>query len=281
MTKLYSVKAWNKHYEKAQTRKVENAQWIPISVKHDGKGFRRLIAMPNGVAIYGAWILILQVAAKCKPTRGVLLDDDGPLTAEDLSLKTGAPDALIEEAFAVLSSDRIGWLVVSEWYLSGTRVVFSPMAEAKKIEVDPSPETVETKQVTEIVVSEWDPSAKSLQLQDITGQDITEQNRTGYYSNDLKIPFLLPLPISLNTPEFTASWESWLRYTVNRAPGGRASQDTLSRQLIKLATYGPARGAELLEEAMTQGWSGPVWPEQRRGSSREEKPALFRFGGDA
>lgn len=114
MANLYSIKCWAKHYEKAQTRKVEHAQWVPIPVNHDGKRFRRLMAMKDGPAIYGAWTLILQVAAKCAE-RGVLKDDDGPLTAEDLSLQTGAPENLFSRALEVLTSQRIGWMLVSEW----------------------------------------------------------------------------------------------------------------------------------------------------------------------
>jgi hypothetical protein len=133
----YSVKGWAKNYEKAQTRKVENAQWVPVPLKHDGKGFRRLMAMKGGIEVYAAWMLILQVAAKC-PTRGTLMDEDGPLSAEDLSLKTGCPETVFERAFEVLTSERIGWMLVSEWY---------------------SPD-------------------RSLELQDRTGQDNTGQDRT-------------------------------------------------------------------------------------------------------
>jgi hypothetical protein len=140
---VYSIKNWAKHYEKAQTRKVENAQWVPVPVKHDGKGFRRLMAMPNGASIYGAWMLILQVAAKCK-VRGTLADEDGPLTAEDLALKTGCPESLFSEALEVLSGSAVGWMLVSRTQRDTTPVDSDP---------------------------------KSLQLQDRTEQDITGQNK--------------------------------------------------------------------------------------------------------
>lgn len=89
--------------------------------------------------------------------------------------------------------------------------------------------------------------------------------------DDFKIPFLIPLPRSLDTPEFGAAWQDWLRYTVNRT-GGKASQDTLTRQLTKLATYGPSKAAALLDEAITQGWGGPVWPESKHGASKQPQP---------
>ncbi len=86
-----------------------------------------------------------------------------------------------------------------------------------------------------------------------------------------KLPFLIPLPRTLDTPEFTDSWNAWLRYVANRT-NGRPSQDTLTRQLTKLATYGPAKASALLDEAITQGWGGPVWPEQKHGANKQPQP---------
>lgn len=112
--KLYSIRDWDTHFEVAQTRRViQNLRWVPLPVKHDGKTFRRIMAMPNGISIYGAWVLIVQVAAKSTP-RGVLRDEDGPLTAEDIAIKTGAPATVIQEALDALSSARIGWIVAVE-----------------------------------------------------------------------------------------------------------------------------------------------------------------------
>lgn len=112
--KLYKIRDWEKHFEKAQNRQLINAIWVPIPTKHDGKTFRRIMMMPNGLAMYGAWLLMVEVAAKCTP-RGTLTDDQGPLTAEDLAIKTGAPEADFLEALSVLSSERIGWLEASDY----------------------------------------------------------------------------------------------------------------------------------------------------------------------
>lgn len=109
--KTWAIRDWDKHFEKAQSRKVESVQWIPLPVKHDGLGFRRLMEREDGVSIYGSWVLIVQVAAKC-PTRGVLLDERGPLNSKDLALKTGAPVKQFDAALKVLSSPEIGWIVM-------------------------------------------------------------------------------------------------------------------------------------------------------------------------
>lgn len=108
-TKVYRIKDWDKHFEKADTRKCKHMRWIALSVKHEGKGFRRIASHARCCEIFAGWILICQVAAKM-PTRGILVDEDGPLDAEDLTFKTGFPQECFEIAFEVLTQKKIGWL---------------------------------------------------------------------------------------------------------------------------------------------------------------------------
>jgi hypothetical protein len=118
--KKYSIRAWNENFEISQSRKIDGPlSWVAIPCKHDGLGFRRIMALEDGPAMYGAWALIVQVAAKCKP-RGVLADERGPLTPEELSFKTGCPEGIFKRALEVLSSERVGWLVVEEWETTGS-----------------------------------------------------------------------------------------------------------------------------------------------------------------
>jgi hypothetical protein len=49
------------------------------------------------------------VASKM-PERGLLVDEDGPLDAEDLAVKTGFPASIFHAAFTVLVDRKIGWL---------------------------------------------------------------------------------------------------------------------------------------------------------------------------
>jgi hypothetical protein len=171
--KLYSIRDWDKHFEKAQTRKVGRVQWVPLPVKHDGLTFGRVMATSNGLAIYGAWVLIVQVAAKCDP-RGTLADEKGPLTAEDIALKTGAPEALLQEALDVLSSDRIGWLMVSGDQSDDSpsqRPTNSLPTEKNRAEPEP-PQQIQTVGIV------MDSNPKLVELQDRTGHDRTTHNTT-------------------------------------------------------------------------------------------------------
>ena len=105
-----SIKNWNTLFEVAQSKKVKGElHWVAVPTKHDGKSFRRIMRAERGIEVYAAWILILQVAAKC-PVRGVLADDCGPLTTEDLELKTGCQRDTFDYAIKLLCSKEIGWL---------------------------------------------------------------------------------------------------------------------------------------------------------------------------
>lgn len=146
---LYSVRGWENHFENSQSRKVTKASWIPVPNKHDGKSFRRVMAMANGPALYGAWIMILQVASKCQ-TRGELADEDGPLTAEDLAFKTGGSESLFSEALTVFSGDSIRWLEAEELGArSQTTPSTLPARSHRATSTLPEPATVSSQNRTE------------------------------------------------------------------------------------------------------------------------------------
>lgn len=109
-TPTYRIKNWSEFFETSESRKRRVLPWIAIPTKHDGKSYRRLMR-EFGPAIYGAWVLICAIAAKC-PIRGTLADTDGPLSAIDISDKTDCPVAVIEQALAAFVSERIGWMEI-------------------------------------------------------------------------------------------------------------------------------------------------------------------------
>ena len=108
---VYRIKDWDKHFEVAQSRRRADAKstWVAIPNKHDGKGYRRMMRQENGPQLFAAWVLIVQVASKC-PIRGVLSDEDGPLNADDLELKTDCPAVTFKDALQLLASPEVGWI---------------------------------------------------------------------------------------------------------------------------------------------------------------------------
>lgn len=105
----YRIPNWDREYENNRTREIKKLRFVYQPNSHDGLRFGRLMQRPDGLAIYGAWCLIVQVASKC-PTRGVL-HDGHPLTAEDLAIRTRAPQAAFEAALQLLSSPAFGWIL--------------------------------------------------------------------------------------------------------------------------------------------------------------------------
>lgn len=110
--KLYRVRNWEKLYENNRTRELKRMDWVPVPNKHDGDSFTSLMAMPDGIALFGAWNLILQVASKCDPRGTLLRDGKKPHDSASLSRITRAPEKVIVKALQVFSSDDIKWLDV-------------------------------------------------------------------------------------------------------------------------------------------------------------------------
>jgi hypothetical protein len=103
----YKIKNWDLYYENHDSRKYKNLTWIPISNKWDGLGFSRLKKQPEVVEILAGWLMILQIASKCKP-RGVLIRENLPLSPADMADITGLPENMFIVALNVLSDKNKG-----------------------------------------------------------------------------------------------------------------------------------------------------------------------------
>jgi hypothetical protein len=110
--KTYRIRGWAEHFESYECRRLVKAlAWVATPTKHDGKTFRRVMRIDPSGALIGAWNLLVQVGAKC-PIRGTLSDQDGPLTALDISDKTGLSVEAAAKAIEFFASDEIRWLEV-------------------------------------------------------------------------------------------------------------------------------------------------------------------------
>jgi len=108
----YRIRNWDKHFENNRTRELKKLDWVPVPNKHDGDGFTELLDHKNGMAHYGAWHLILQVASKCDP-RGTLLRDSAegckiPHTPQSLARITRGNAIVFNEVLPRLLT--IGWI---------------------------------------------------------------------------------------------------------------------------------------------------------------------------
>lgn len=112
--KVYRIKNWESHYENNRTKAMVEMRWVPIPNKHDGDGYTELVSDPEGAALLGCWLVIVQVASKCR-VRGTLLRDNGtPHTATSISRQSRLPEVLIQRCLDKASSSEIGWIDVVE-----------------------------------------------------------------------------------------------------------------------------------------------------------------------
>lgn len=106
----YRIVDWDDLYEtRGSLRRGGTLARLTLNTALDGLTTRRILSHPQGAAIYGVWILILQIAAQC-PRRGALVERGVPLTADDLALLTSLPAELCALALDVLSSPRVALL---------------------------------------------------------------------------------------------------------------------------------------------------------------------------
>jgi hypothetical protein len=116
--KLYQIKDWDAHFENSKSREREKCSFCCLPNKQDGLGYGLLLRHERGEALYGAFVAVVLVASKQKRRNGWLTDTGMPagcpLTARQLSIKTNFAEKTIEEMLEVVSSNEIGWIVISE-----------------------------------------------------------------------------------------------------------------------------------------------------------------------
>lgn len=138
------------------TKRGRKWPWVRVPTKMDGEGFKGLMLQPGGVAAFGVYVLLVEVAANL-PVKGLLANQKGPLTATRLAVKTSAPVAEIEAAIELLSDPDIGWLV--------------------EVEVDETGQPVQTEQDSQDKPTADQPEQKTDQLQLAQNPEQTAQNR--------------------------------------------------------------------------------------------------------
>lgn len=108
MIHLFKIKDWDAQFENASSRKLKLLAWVPIPNGHDSVAYARLMTRKDGPQIFAAWILMVQLASRCSQ-RGTLASSDGrAYTAEEIAVKTRAPESLFTKAIPILV--KSGWV---------------------------------------------------------------------------------------------------------------------------------------------------------------------------
>lgn len=111
--KLYRIRNWSDLFENNRTRELKHMAWVPVPNRHDGDGYTTLVSRKNGAAIYGAWMVILQVASRCDPRGTLLRAPQKPHDAASIARITRLPEADIQAALDACTTET-QWLEVED-----------------------------------------------------------------------------------------------------------------------------------------------------------------------
>lgn len=112
---IFQVRDWQRHYENDRSRRVTKCKFVCVPNKQHGWGFKRIMAEPDGAAIYGIFHIIVGTCSQQQVRDGWLTDSGEPMVspwgAKDLAMRFGRPVEEVERALQVLTSDRVGWII--------------------------------------------------------------------------------------------------------------------------------------------------------------------------
>jgi hypothetical protein len=115
MTTVYQIPGWDHHFENFKSRTIDACGYVAMPNKQHGLGLTRILAEPDGAAVFGIWCLILQAASRQERPRAGWLTENGradgaPWDIDDMALRWRRPVAEVRRAIDVLTSAKVGWL---------------------------------------------------------------------------------------------------------------------------------------------------------------------------
>ena len=244
MEYLYKIANWST-YETHETRKLVRLDWIKIPNKHDGLGFRLVMAEKDAGNLYAAWILLVQLASKAdRDNRGELIRDGIPLSARAMSLMTGFAENCFSRALTFFSQPSIGWLIAQQWQ---TELPLSP---------------------GNLPLSPDDPPKVPGRMEWKGMEGNGREDRLAGGSPGESIPLVL------QTDEFRKAWADWKAYRVEiKAP---LKPMSLNAALSQMAKMGPERAVAAIRFTIYKAWRGlkePEGPDARQFASKPVKAA--------
>lgn len=112
------IKDWQLYFENDRSRARRHCSFVCVPNKQHGMGFCRIMAEPDGAAIYGIWHCIVGACSQQSDRHGWLTDDGQPTGrawgVEDLAMKFRRPESEIKRAIEVLTSEKVAWIADSD-----------------------------------------------------------------------------------------------------------------------------------------------------------------------
>jgi hypothetical protein len=130
---LYQIVDYDEHFENNKSRLRERCAFVCVPNKHGGSGLSNVLGEPDGSAIYGIWMLILQLCSRQRKPREGYLTQDGKkngrrLGARELANLLRRPIEEIHRCLEVCCSPQVGFMGVVDGQVPGTQRTLSGQA---------------------------------------------------------------------------------------------------------------------------------------------------------
>jgi len=114
---VYRVRGWEQHFENDRSRARDRCGYVAVPNKN-GKGKQILLSEPDGVQIFGWFILVCEELSRQRKPRhgwcaGEGLPSDSPWSDAEWGVATRCPISFTDRAISVLIRPEIGWMVVT------------------------------------------------------------------------------------------------------------------------------------------------------------------------
>ncbi len=110
------VVKWDCTFETSDSRRHKMLSWVSVPVSMESTGYLSMVVEfgDRAPAIFGAWIALVKIAAKC-PVRGVLSNSKGVgYTTSQFSLISRFPQSIFEELIEWAVRDDVRWLEITD-----------------------------------------------------------------------------------------------------------------------------------------------------------------------
>lgn len=247
------IVGWSR-YMHADCKRSASMPWVKCPTSHAGLGYLELMDHPDGMAHFGAWVLIMQVAAQTPQSNGVLITDSGrTLGAREIALKTKGNTDFFEEAIKRLLA--IGWLEMVDLDDSCKQVASNMQATCKQhasLEERRGEETrgdcesvrARTHEAPEGGMVEVNPEALDLEPSPVVRQTPAPTIKPTVSLMDWKAHGHGKIVItSTNRDEWQAMWRRW-----KDTEGWTDAWEIAYKRLIDVPKIWPDRFAVILDE---------------------------------
>ena len=109
----YAIKRWSSRFENAQSRRTKDLNHSLTPHELNSTHLEHLMGQEGGVIALAVWHILIQLATRC-PQRGLLVNEEGPLTEAAIAKACHLPESQVSRALDLLTSDAIGWLDIVE-----------------------------------------------------------------------------------------------------------------------------------------------------------------------